>query len=117
MMQNFKIYIGVSTSIVKEGLESYGTFGSTNKGNTPIHESLDCGWLADGEVNENNEIEYLFVGMQTDATHILQEVKDDERFHAEHHFKVQHKGKVIQEFDGMILDALLYIANDGEAHV
>jgi len=117
-MSNFKIYIGVSTTIVREDMPNYGTFAPANEGCTYLPTTGKYKNIVEGETEDKTgEIVYLFIGLQWDAEMILQDVKDDELFHAEHHFKVQHKGEVIKEFDGMLLDALLYIANDGEAHV
>ncbi len=117
-MSNFKIYIGVSTTIVREDMPNYGTFAPANKGCSYLPTTGIYANIVEGEVeDESGEIVYLYVGLQSDAELILQDVKDEELFHAEHHFRVQHMGKVIKEFDGLLLDALLYVANDGEEHV
>ncbi len=117
-MSNFVIYIGHSTTIVREDLPNYGTFAPANEGCTYLPLTGIYKNLVEGETEDKTgEIVYLYVGLQWDAEMILQDVKDEELFHAEHHFRVHHKGETIQEFDGMLLDALLYITNDKEEHL
>lgn len=111
-MKSYKVKLGRSVVIINEGKEDVDFWGEP-KGYKPLPNDDKYAFIAISGVNENNEIDYLFIGQQPNTEEIVKAVKDDELFMAEAHFSVHVKGKKLMEFDGTLFDALLVAANEG----
>ncbi len=111
-MKNFKIKLERSVTIVNILKEDTDFWGEP-KGYKPLPNDDKYAFIAISGVNDDNEIDYLFIGQQPNAEEIVKAVKDDKLFMAEAHFSVYAKGKKLYEFDGTLFDALLVAANEG----
>jgi len=118
-MSKFKIIVGESSTIVREGLKNYGTFAPINDGCSRLPTTGIYANIVEGERdNTTGEIVYLFIGLLSDTFRIIQDIKDSEDFQVEHHFEViDYDGNVDKEFNGTLFDAILFLKNEGLKYI
>ena len=112
---NYHIILDRNITIYREGLTNLGTFAPVNSGCSIVPDDN----IARLEVDEDSIVQ-IHLGQYSDALAVIEEHKDNPLFAIEtdiYFFAYDgFSDKLIDDFEGDWIDALLFVYNNGEKY-